>query len=123
MKYQGWKLTKEVISMHVATHLIKIKGKIDKNIWTKEKLKNYILSKIRSDILSFYHTDLELFEIDDEVVNVWVYISTLPSKVSKDIICNWLNFYIKEDGIDVTSFEIEKIFDLTDPKDLFMVFI
>jgi hypothetical protein len=114
---------KEVTLMHVATHLIKIKGKIDKNIWTKEKLKDYILSKIGSDILRYYHTDLELFRIDDKIVDVWVYISALPSEVSQDIICNWLNFYIKEDGIDVISFEVEKRFDLTDPKDLFVVLI
>lgn len=123
MKHQEWELMKEVIPMHIATHLIKIKGKIDKNIWIKEKLKDYVLSKIRGDTPSFYHTDLELFSVDDDVVNVWVYVSALPSNVSKDIICNWLKSYIKEDGLNVTSFEIEKLIDLADPKDLFVVFI
>lgn len=109
--------------MNIATHLIKIKGKFDKNIWTEEELKNYVKSKIGGDIQSFYHADLELFGIEDEVINVWVFVSALPSKVSKDIIDKWLDNRIKEEGITVTDVEIEERFDLTNPKDVFVTLI
>lgn len=109
--------------MYIATHLIKIKGKIDKNVWTKETLKDYVKSKIDRDIQSFYHTDLELFGIDGDVVDVWVFVSTLSSNVSKDIICKWLDNHIKEDGITVTCLEIEEIFDLSHPIDTFVTFL
>jgi len=114
---------KEGISMRIATHLIKIKGKIDKDIWTEEKLKTYVESKIDSEMQSLYHADLELFRVKDEIVNVWVFISALPSEVSKDIICKWLNNHIKEDGISVTSLDIEKRFDLTNQKETFVTLI
>jgi len=109
--------------MHIATHLIKIKGKIDKHIWTEEKLRNYVNSKIDDEIVCFYHTDLELFGIENEVINVWVFVSASPSNVSRDIIGKWLSDHIKEEGITVTSFEIEKRFDLTCPKDIFVTLI
>jgi hypothetical protein len=109
--------------MHIATHLIKIKGKIDRNIWTEEKLKSFVISKIDCDIRRFYHADLELFGIEDEIVNVWVFVSALPSEVSRDLISKWLDDHIKEDGIDITSFEIEKIFDLIHPNHEFVTLL
>lgn len=108
--------------MHIATHVIKIKGNADKNLWTKDKLEKYIRSKI-DRVQSFYHANLELFTIDDEVVNVWIFVSALPSEVSKDIICKWLSNHIKEDGITLTNLEIEKKFDLTHPEDVFVTLI
>ena len=51
--------------MHIATHLIKIKGKIDNNIWTEDKLEKYVKSKMEDDIKHFYHVDLELFGIEE----------------------------------------------------------
>ena len=109
--------------MHIATHLIKIKGKIDKNIWTEDKLDKYVRSKIDGDITNFYHADLELFGIEDEVVNVWVFVSALPSEVSRDIIDKWLKNHIKEEGITATEFEIEELFDLAHPKETFVALI
>jgi thymidylate synthase len=109
--------------MTIATHLIKINGKFDKNIWTEDKLENYVRSKIEDDIKSFYHTDLELFGIDDEIINVWVFVSALPSEVSRDIVGKWLNDHIKEEGIVVTSFEIEERFSLLDPEETFVTLI
>lgn len=114
---------KERIPMHIATHIIKIKGKIDKNIWTEDKLDKYVRSKIDGDITSFYHADLELFGIEDNIINVWVFVSALPSEVSRDIVDKWLNDHIKEDGINVTSFEIEELFDLAHPKETFVALI
>jgi hypothetical protein len=109
--------------MHIATHLIKIKGKINRNIWTEDKLGEYIRSKIDDNITSFYRADLELFGIEDDVVNVWVFVSALPSEVSRDIIDKWLNDHIKEEGITVTEFEIEDLFDLVHPKETFVALI
>lgn len=109
--------------MRIATHLIKIKGKIDKDIWTEEKLKTYVESKIDSETQSLYHADLELFRVKEEVADVWIFISVLPPEVSKDIICKWLNNHIKEDGISVTSLDIEKRFDLTNQKETFVTLI
>jgi thymidylate synthase len=114
---------KEGIPMHVATHLIKIKGNFDKNIWTEDKLDKYVRSKISGDITNFYRADLELFGIEDEVVNVWVFVSALPSEVSKDIIDKWLKNHINEEGITVTGFEIEELFDLVHPKERFVALI
>ena len=108
---------------HIATHLIKIKGKIDVHIWTEEKLRNYVNSKIDDDVLSFYHTDLELFGIENEVINVWVFVSASPSNVSRNIIDKWLSDHIKEEGLTITSFEIEERFDLTCPKNTFITLI
>lgn len=109
--------------MHIATHLIKIKGKINRNIWTEDKLDKYVISKIDGDITSFYHADLELFGIEEEVANVWVFVCARPSEVSRDIIDKWLNDHIKEEGIVVTEFEIEELFDLAHPKETFVALI
>jgi hypothetical protein len=109
--------------MNIATHIIRIKGKFDKDIWTEEKLEKYVRSKIRDDITSFYHADLELFGIDEEVINVWVFVSVLPSNVTRDIIDKWLINHIKEEGIAVTDFEIEEIFNLLHPKNVFVTII
>lgn len=100
--------------MYTATHLIKIKGKFDKNIWgyedniLNETLKEYIKTKIKFEIDSYYHTDLELFKIDDDNIDVWIYLSTPQSCVSRDIIEKWLNDHINEEGIIATDFEIEE---------------
>jgi hypothetical protein len=113
----------EEIPMRVATHLIKIKGNIDKNVWTEDKLDKYVRSKIDCDITSFYHADLELFGIENDVVNVWVFVSALSSEVSRDIIDEWLKNHIKEEGITVTNLEIEELLDFAHPKETFVTLI
>lgn len=111
------------VNMHIATHLIKIKGKFSKDIWTEEKLDKYVRSKIGGDIKNFYHADLELFGIEDDVINVWVFVSALPSEVSRDIVDKWLSDHVNEKGITVTDFEIEERFDLNHPKDVFVTLV
>lgn len=76
----------------IATHLVKIKGTFDEKIWgneketLKEKLKEYANTKIKEEIDSIYHTDLELFQINDNIIDVWVFIRAFPYEVSRDII-------------------------------------
>lgn len=95
--------------MVFATHLIKIKGTFDDNKWTNEQLKNFVGDKIRNEIESIYCPDLELFSTKDGIIEVWIYISTLLSDVSEKIIGDWTKNHIKEDGLTVENFEIEKI--------------
>lgn len=95
--------------MAIATHLIKIKGTFDDKKWTEEQLKNYVDDKIKSEIDSFYHSDLELFQVKDTYIEVWVYISDLmlPELLEQNI-KDWLKKHIKEDGLTVDNIEIEK---------------
>jgi hypothetical protein len=109
--------------MKIATHLIKINGKFDKNIWTEEKLDVYVRSKIECDIDKLYHADLELFKIDDEIIDVWVFISVSPSKVTRDIIGKWIKNHITEEGIIVIDFEIEERFNLCHPEEVFVTLL
>lgn len=117
------KYMKEIIPTHIATHLVKIKGNFDKNIWIEDTLDKYVRSKMSGDIANFYHADLELFGTEGETVNVWAFVSALPSEVSRDIVDKWLKNHITEEGIVVTNFEIEELFDLTHPKETFVALI
>ena len=113
--------------MPIATHLIKIKGTFDKNIWgydvelLNEILKEFVKTKIKLEIDSYYHADLELFKLDDNKINVWVFINALPSNVSKYIIGKWLEDHINEEGIKVTDFEIEERNNLYSSENNFFV--
>lgn len=95
--------------MTIATNLIKIKGTFDSNKWTEEQLKNYANDKIKNDIDSFYHPGLELFQVKDTSIEIWIYVSglTSPELLEKNI-RNWLKNHIKEDGLTVDSLGIEK---------------
>jgi len=55
--------------------LIKIKGTFDDDKWTEKTLRNFIDNKIKDEIESIYHPDLELFQVKDGTIEVWVYIS------------------------------------------------
>lgn len=95
--------------MAVATHLIKIKGTFDDKIWTDEKLRNFVNDKIKGDIESIYHTDLELFNTEDRSIEVWVYISDFtPIELLEKNVRDWLKNHIKEDGLTIDNVEIEK---------------
>lgn len=100
--------------MIIATHLIKIKGTFDKNIWGHEEemlnetLKEYVKTKIKFEIDNCYHADLELFKITDNKIEIWVFIKAIQSCLPKDIIEKWLNDHINEEGIMATDFEIEE---------------
>lgn len=95
--------------MAFATHLIKIRGLINRFIWPEKKLKNYVNKKIKTEIDSVLHPDLELFKLEDEKIEIWVYISALPSEATRDIVEKWLNDHIVERGLKVENFEIEII--------------
>lgn len=109
--------------MNITTHLIKIKGKFDKSTLTEEDIEKYVRSKMCGDIKSFYHADLELFGIDDDIINVWVFVSALSSEVTRDIIDKWLRNHIKEEGITITDFEIEERFNLLHPEKVFVTLV
>ncbi len=95
--------------MTKATHLIKIKGTFDNNKWTEEQLRNYVDNKIKSDIIeSFNHPDLELFQIKDTLIEVWVYISNFSPELSEQNVRDWLKNHIKEEGITIDNVEVKK---------------
>lgn len=94
--------------MAIATHIIKIKGKVEEGKKREEELKSYVLGKINSEIDSMFHPDLELFSVgEDGTTDVWVYVSN--SYVTDDIVDKWLKDHITEDGIEIKGFEIEKL--------------
>lgn len=99
--------------MVIATHLIKVKGTFDPNIWTEEKLREYVNKKIK-EIDPSFHTDLELFRVQDSDIEVWVYISAFPSEVSDFIVEVWIKAHLKEEGITVKGSEINVIVDVTE---------
>lgn len=95
--------------MAIATHLIRIKGVYDDKKWTEEQLRSFVNDKIEDEIERFYHPDLELFQVKDKTIEVWVYISNLTSlKLLEKNIGDWLKNHIKEEGITVENVEIEK---------------
>jgi len=98
--------------MTIATHITRVNGKFDKNIWNKESLKKYVKNKI-FEIEDVLHPDLELFDVKDDNVEVWIYLSALPSEVSQKIVDKWAKEHITEEGLSVTSISIEMIFDKT----------
>lgn len=103
---------------HVATHILKIKGSFDGSKWNEESLKGLVKTKIANDIDKYYHTDLELFKIEDIdnskmlfTIDVWVFIEAFGSSTSdiKDIADKWLKDHIKEDGLTMDNLEVERI--------------
>lgn len=94
--------------MVIATHLIKIKGTFDDNKWEEKALRNFVDNKINNEIEHIYHPDLELFQVKDRTIEVWIYISDSIPNLLGEIVGNWLKYHIKEDGLAVDSIEIEK---------------
>ncbi len=109
--------------MSVATHLIKIKGSIDTEKWTGETLKKYVKKKITDEVEPSFHTSLELFRLKDNDIEVWVYVSALPSEVKEDIVKEWMDNHIKEDGITTNDFEIINVANFlnSDKKNFFVI--
>ena len=99
--------------MAFATHIIKIKGRFNAQKWTKEELRSYVNKKISNEIESFYHTNIELLQNLENNIEVWVYISALPSEAK--LIGEWIENHIKEEGIMIKGFEVEKIMNCLDP--------
>lgn len=94
--------------MNVATHLIKVKGNIKDGKKRENELRDYVKEKIYTEIDSMYHPDLELFCVnEDDTIDVWVYVSSYS--VTRPVVEHWLKDHIKEEGIHVKEFEIEKL--------------
>ncbi|MBU4373234.1 MAG: hypothetical protein KJ714_02090 [Euryarchaeota archaeon] len=55
---------------------------------------------------------MELLRIKDNDVEVWVYISALPSEAAEYIIKKWLKDHIREDSAAVKDFEIVEVANL-----------
>ena len=103
------KKIKKVKKMAIATHIIKIKGTFDNKKWTEEQLRNFVDDKIKDEIESIYHPDLELFQVKDRTIEVWAYIRDLSSlKLLEENIRNWLKNHIKEEGLAIENVDIEK---------------
>jgi hypothetical protein len=97
-----------------ATHLIKVKGYFDKQKWAEDKLRGYVYRKIQ-EINPYYHPDLELLRVEDDAVEVWVYIRDVcKMETVKEYTQEWLQSHIKEDGIDVKDFEVKEIMSYSD---------
>lgn len=115
--------------MVIATHLIKIKGTFDRNIWGHEEkflnetLKEYVKTKIKFEIFSSYHADLELFKIDGDKIEVWVFINSQPISTLKDIIEKWLDDHVNDEGIMATDIEIEEKFNNSSSENNFLVVV
>lgn len=106
--------------MVVATHVIKVRGTFDRDIWNEDKLRKYVRRKIICDMDDSFHTHLELFKIDRDNgdgnkgrVYVWVYIYALPSEVDRKVIKKWIDEHIIEEGLAVEEFEFNMMVDTT----------
>jgi len=100
--------------MVIASHLIKIKGEFKTSKWNKNTLKIYVMNKIQEIDYSL-HPDLELFGVKKNKIDVWIYLSALPSEVSQEIVDKWSREHITEEGLTVKEIIIEVIFNITDP--------
>jgi len=99
--------------MPVATHLVKIKGSFDEKIWDKKRIEDYVDYKIENEIDETFSTDLELYNIIDNNIEIWIFIFGYPSEVDNRIIDKWIKDHIKEEGLKVDSFEFEMLVDVT----------
>jgi len=104
--------------MAVATHVVKVRGTFDRNIWDGNKLRKYVRKKIICDMDSSFHTHLELFNVngggDKSKIEVWVHIHAYPSEVTKGTIEIWMGDHIREYGLTVEEFEFEMMVDITE---------
>ncbi len=106
--------------MHIATHIIKIKGTFDSS-WDEKKLRAYVDLKIKNEIEDVLHPSLDLFEAKDGIVDVWVFITALPSEARYKVVEKWIKDHIKEDGLSVTESNVEMIFNMCNSKTKFAV--
>jgi len=106
--------------MHIATHIIKIKGTYDSS-WDEKKLRAYVDLKIKNEIEDVLHPSLDLFEAKDGSVDVWVFITGLPSEASYKVVERWIKDHIKENGLSVTEFTVEMIFNMCSSDNKFAV--
>ncbi|MFA6097888.1 MAG: hypothetical protein WC788_09795 [Candidatus Paceibacterota bacterium] len=101
--------------MIFATHIIKIHGAINQFIWPEKKLRNYVDKKVKNDIFVTFHARLKSFRLEEEKVEVRVYLSALPSEVTAKVVDEWLKDNTIRRGLGVENFEIEIIASKIDP--------
>jgi len=107
--------------MPIATHLIKVKGEIDRRQCSEDELKELVDEKIVNEIdMSFYAT-IEKFEVKGNYAEVWVYINAFPSEISQKVIDEWLKDHIKEPSISVKGFEIVEVANLLNPPEFCII--
>ena len=70
-----------------------------------------------------FSTDLELYNITGNKIEIWVFIFAYPSEVSDKIIDKWIKDHIKENGLKVDSFEFRKLVDITEEEWKYRPFI
>ncbi len=99
--------------MSIATHIVKIKGTFDEKLWNEKKIEDYVDYKIENEIDETFNTDLELINITDNNIEIWVFIFAFPSEVDNRIIDKWIKDHIKEEGLKVESFEFKQLVDIT----------
>lgn len=109
--------------MSVATHVVKIKGAFDEKIWDEKKIEDYVDYKIENEINETFNTDLELYNITGNNIEIWVFIFAYPSEVDNGIIDKWIKDHIKENGLKVDSFEFRKLVDITEEEWKYRPFI
>lgn len=109
--------------MSVVTHVVKIKGAFDEKIWDEKKIEDYVDYKIENEINETFNTDLELYNITGNNIEIWVFIFAYPSEVDNGIIDKWIKNHIKEEGLKVDSFEFEKLVDITEEEWKYRPFI
>lgn len=102
--------------MSIATHIVKVKGTFDEKLWNEKKIEDYVDYKIENDIDETFNTDLELFNITGNNIEIWVFIFAFPSEVDNGIIDKWIKDHIIDEGLKVESFEFEKLVDITEEK-------
>lgn len=107
--------------MAIATHLIKVSGAFDPEIWNASSIKEYVTNKI-TEIEKVLHPDLELFSIHDvHQIDVWLYLMALPSEVTQEIVDKWIKDHIIDEGLIVKKAEIEVVNDILNPRGLFVL--
>jgi hypothetical protein len=95
--------------MPFATHLIKVRGNFSPE-WTEDRLREYVNRKIKEEIDDYFSTQIELFEINNNVIDVWVFISALiETNRIKEMVDKWLREHVKEEGLTVENYEVIEI--------------
>jgi len=95
--------------MPFATHLIKVRGEFSPE-WTEERLEEYVNRKIKEEIDDYFSTQIELFEINNNIIDVWVFISALiKTDQIKEMVDRWLREHVKEEGLTIKNSQVIEI--------------
>lgn len=104
----------------MASHLIKVKG-VFKKKWDKHQIERYIKAKIEKEINDYYEAELELLKVEENRIEVWVFIATVGyCETIKEWANEWLEHHITqspdevERGIsEIESVEVEAVSPLS----------